>query len=86
EVRDDDIRVTTVVQGTAVGAGAGASDFAWDPEHAQAAFELWSERGLLAEVMGRYEGQSVDDIGNVHVFIVTRPRAQRLDTIHVRSF
>ena len=86
EVRDDDIRVTTVVQGTAVGAGAGASDFAWDPEHTQTAFELWSERGLLTEVMGRYEGQSVDDIGNVHVFIVTRPRTQKLDRVHVRSF
>ncbi len=86
EVRDDDIRVTTVVQGTAAGAGVGTSDFAWDPEHAQAAYEMWNERGLLAEVIGRYEGQSVDDIGNVHVFIATRPRAQRLDTVHVRSF
>ena len=86
EVRDDDIRVTTVVQGTAVGAGMGASDFSWDPQHAEAALAIWTERGLIAESMGRYEGQSVDDIGNVHVFIVTRPRAQRLDTIHVRSF
>jgi NAD(P)-dependent dehydrogenase (short-subunit alcohol dehydrogenase family) len=86
EVRDDDIRVTTVVQGTAAGAGGGATDFAWDPEHTTAAHALWTERGLLSEVMGRYGGQSVDDIGEVHVFIVTRPREQRLDTIHVRSF
>lgn len=86
EVRDDDIRVTTVVQGTAQGAGMGATDFDWDPEHAQAAMALWTERGLLTETLGRHSGQSVDDIGNVHVFIVTRPRAQRLDTIHVRSF
>ncbi len=86
EVRDDDIRVTTVVQGTAAGAGMGATDFDWDPEHAQAAYALWTERGLLTETLGRHAGQSVDDIGNVHVFIVTRPRAQRLDTIHVRSF
>ena len=86
ELRDDDIRVTTVVQGTAAGAGAGTSDFAWDPEHAQSAYDLWAERGLLAETIGRYEGQSVDDIGTVHVFIVTPPRAQRLDTVHVRSF
>jgi hypothetical protein len=41
---------------------------------------------LLTEVIGRYGGQSVDDVGEVHVFIVTRPREQRLDTIHVRSF
>ena len=85
-MRDDDIRVTTVVQGTAEGAGMGATDFDWDPEHAQTAYALWTERGLLAETLGRHSGQSVDDIGNVHVFIVTRPRAQRLDTIHVRSF
>ena len=86
EVRDDDIRVTTVVQGTAAGAGGGATDFAWDPEHSAAAHALWTERGLLGEVLGRYSGQSVDDIGDVHVFIVTRPREQRLDTVHVRSF
>jgi NAD(P)-dependent dehydrogenase (short-subunit alcohol dehydrogenase family) len=86
EVRDDDIRVTTVVQGTAAGAGGGATDFAWDPTHAAAAHALWTERGLLGEVLGRYSGQSVDDIGDVHVFIVTRPREQRLDTVHVRSF
>ena len=86
EVRDDDIRVTTVVQGTAAGAGGGATDYAWDPGHSAAAYALWTERGLLNEVLGRYSGQSVDDIGDVHVFIVTRPREQRLDTVHVRSF
>jgi NAD(P)-dependent dehydrogenase (short-subunit alcohol dehydrogenase family) len=86
EVRDDDIRVTTVVQGTAAGAGGGATDYAWDPGHTAAAHALWTERGLLGEVLGRYNGQSVDDIGDVHVFIVTRPREQRLDVVHVRSF
>ncbi len=86
EVRDDDIRVTTVVQGTAAGAGLGATDYAWDPDHAAAAYALWDERGLLTEVMGRTSGQTVDDIGDVHVFIVSRPREQRLDTVHVRSF
>jgi hypothetical protein len=40
----------------------------------------------LNEVLGRTSGQTVDDIGDVHVFIVTRPREQRLDTVHVRSF
>src|SRR5580700_9211262 len=80
EVRDDDIRVTTVVQGTAAGAGGGATDYAWDPDHSAAAYALWTERGLLGEVLGRYSGQSVDAIGDIHVFIVTRPREQRLDT------
>lgn len=47
---------------------------------------MWTERGLLAEVGGRHGGQHVEAIGDVHVFIVTRPRSQRLDVVHVRSF
>lgn len=86
ELRDDDIRVTTVVQGTAAGAGGGSADWAWDPDHAAAAYTMWTERGLLAEVGGRHGGQDVEAIGDVHIFIVTRPRSQRLDVIHVRSF
>jgi NAD(P)-dependent dehydrogenase (short-subunit alcohol dehydrogenase family) len=86
EVRDDDIRVTTVVQGTAAGAGGGATGWAWDPDHTAAAMALWGERGLLSQVLGRYGGQDIEDIGAVHVFIVTRPRTQKLDKVHVRSF
>jgi NAD(P)-dependent dehydrogenase (short-subunit alcohol dehydrogenase family) len=86
ELRDDDIRVTTVVQGTAQGAGGGATDWAWDPEHTESALQLWQERGLLGEVHGRHGGQDVDAIGDVHVFIVTRPRSQKLDTVWCRSF
>lgn len=86
ELRDEDIRVTTVVQGTAAGAGGGSPDWAWDPGHAEAAYALWTERGLLAEVGGRHGGQSVEAVGDVHIFIVTRPRSQRLDVVHVRSF
>jgi len=86
ELRDDDIRVTTVVQGTAAGVGNGATDWSWDPEHAAAAIKLWTERGLLAQVLGRHGGQDVDAIGDVHVFIVTRPRTQKLDTVYCRSF
>lgn len=86
ELARDDIRVTTVVQGTAREAGMGSADWQWDPEHAQAAVELWQEMGLMSTVLGRYGGQDVDDIGDVHVFIVTRPRAQKLDTVFCRSF
>jgi meso-butanediol dehydrogenase / (S,S)-butanediol dehydrogenase / diacetyl reductase len=86
ELRDEDIRVTTVVQGTAEGAGGGSTDWAWEPEHTEAAIALWTERGLLTEVQGRYGGQSVEAIGDVHIFIVTRPRTQKLDTIYCRSF
>lgn len=85
EVDQDDIRVTTVVQGAAANAGGGTSDWSWDPERRDAAFELWASRGLLAATRGRHGGQDVDDIGDVHVFIVTRPRTQRLDVVHCRS-
>lgn len=86
ELRDDDIRVTTVVQGTAEGAGGASTDWAWDPVHAASAMTLWSELGLLSQVQGRYGGQHVEAIGDVHVFIVTRPRTQKLDTVYCRSF
>jgi hypothetical protein len=48
--------------------------------------ELWGSLGLLSEVYGRNGGQDVDAIGDVHVFIVTRPRTQKLDTVYCRSF
>src|SRR5262245_39128037 len=86
EVRDEDIRVTTLVQGTAAGPGGGTTDFQWEPEQAIAASELWMKKGYLDRVGGHAGGQNVDDIGDVHVFIVTRPRTQKLDTVYCRSF
>lgn len=86
ELLDEDIRVTTVVQGTASGAGNGSTDWAWDPDHLNTAYQLWERRGLLATVQGRYGGQDVEAIADVHLFIVTRPRTQKLDTVYCRSF
>jgi NAD(P)-dependent dehydrogenase (short-subunit alcohol dehydrogenase family) len=86
ELRDEDIRVTTVVQGTASGTGGGSTDWEWDPGHAAEAMELWGKLGLLNRVVGRAGGQAVADVADVHLFIVTRPRAQKLDTVHCRSF
>lgn len=86
EVRDDDIRVTTVVQGTIDAGGNSATDWEWDPDHLAAAMQLWGERGLLHTVYGRHGGQEADAIGDVHLFIVTRPRSQKLDKVHCRSF
>jgi NAD(P)-dependent dehydrogenase (short-subunit alcohol dehydrogenase family) len=87
EVQDEDIRVTVVVQGVALD-GDGSTDWAWEPEHAMAAGQLWTERGYLARVQGREAspGQSVDDVADVHLYVVTRPRGQKLDTVHVRSY
>ncbi len=92
EVQDDDIRVTVLVQGTAhdddAGAAVGSTDWSWDPDRAVQATQLWSERGYLAKVQGRAgsPGQSVDAIADVHVYVVTRPRGQKLDALHVRSY
>ena len=86
EVREDDIRVTTVIQGGANGAGNGSTDWEWDPEHGAAAIDLWTKSGLLSEALGRNGGQEVQAIGDVHVFIVTRPRTQKMDTVYCRSF
>lgn len=86
ELVDDDIRVTTLVQGTAAGTGAGSTDWQWDPDHAAEATEMWQRKGYLARVIGHSGGQTVEDIGDVHVFIVTRPRTQKLDTVYCRSF
>jgi NAD(P)-dependent dehydrogenase (short-subunit alcohol dehydrogenase family) len=86
EVNDDDIRITLVIQGIAH-EGEGSTDWAREPERAAKAFELWKERGYIARV-DRPEGllvQSTDEVAEVHLFAVTRPRRQKLDTIHVRS-
>jgi NAD(P)-dependent dehydrogenase (short-subunit alcohol dehydrogenase family) len=86
EVNDDDIRITLVIQGIAH-EGEGSTDWARDPVRAAKAFELWTERGYIARV-DRPEDllvQSTDEVAEVHLFVVTRPRRQKLDTIHVRS-
>ena len=86
EVRDDDIRVTTVIQGGTNGAGTGSTDWEWDPEHGAAAIDLWTKSGLMSQAFGRNGGQEVTAVGDVHVFIVTRPRNQKMDTVYCRSF
>ncbi len=86
EVRDDDIRVTTVIQGGANGVGGGSTDWEWDPEHGAAAMDLWTKTGLISQAYGRNGGQEVAAVGDVHVFVVTRPRTQKMDTVYCRSF
>lgn len=86
EVVSDDIRVTTVIQGATREGGGGSADWEWHPDAAQAAVELWERLGLLNIAQGQRGGQGVDDIGEVHLFIVTRPRTQKMDTVFCRSF
>ena len=86
EVRSANIRVTTLIQGRASGPGEGSTDWAWDPEKGEAAMRLWTEMGLMHEVDGQSGLQDADAVGEVHLFIVTRPRSQRLDRVWCRSF
>jgi NAD(P)-dependent dehydrogenase (short-subunit alcohol dehydrogenase family) len=87
ELPDDDIRVTTLVQGVAAGEGGGSTDWSWEPDKAAASMVLWEQRGYLARVTGGPAGgQSAEEVADVHVYIVTRPRGQKLDTVHVRAY
>jgi NAD(P)-dependent dehydrogenase (short-subunit alcohol dehydrogenase family) len=86
EVADDGIRVTTLVQGTAVGAGGGSTGWAWDADRTMEAIQLWNDLGLMQNAQGKLGGQAVDAVADVHLYIVTRPRTQKLDKVHVRSF
>ena len=87
--RDDDIRATTVIEGgTSVPTPPVADrlDWEWDTEHGAAAIDLWTKTGLISQALGRYGGQEVSAVGDVHVFVVTRPRTQKMDTVYCRSF
>lgn len=86
ELAVDDIRVTTFVQGTAQGAGGGTADWAWDPDHGTEALRVWTEAGLIGEAFGRHGGQDVAAVADVQLYIVTRPRSQKLDRVQCRSF
>jgi NAD(P)-dependent dehydrogenase (short-subunit alcohol dehydrogenase family) len=86
EVEPDGIRVTTLIQGAALGEGGGSVGWAWDPQHAEAAFKVWSDGGFLSRIQGTHGGQSVEQIADVHVFLVTRPRGQKLEVLRVRSY
>lgn len=82
EVKQDGIRVTTFIQGRTGESSFGA---AWDPQTALDTRAMWEREGFMARVAGN----TVQDpawIAQVMLFVVTRPRAQMLDTIHVRSF
>jgi len=82
----EEIRVTTVVQGVAMGEGGGSTGWAWDPQYAQVAYERWNEDGVLRRISGVHGGQHADHVADVHLFLVTRPRGQKLDVVRVRSY
>jgi NAD(P)-dependent dehydrogenase (short-subunit alcohol dehydrogenase family) len=86
EYEKEEIRVTTLIQGVAAGEGGGSLGWEWDPVHSEAAFQRWTEDGILQRISGKHGTQQVEDVAEVHLFIVTRPRGQKLDVIRVRAY
>ena len=86
EYEKEEIRVTSLIQGVALGEGGGTLDWGPDPEFAMAGFDRLQQEGTYQRVMGLHGGQNVDQVAEVHAFVVTRPRGQKLDVIRVRSY
>jgi NAD(P)-dependent dehydrogenase (short-subunit alcohol dehydrogenase family) len=84
EVEPEGVRVSTVVQGASFGEGGGSTGWEWDPQHTETAMKIWGEGGWLTRVAK--STQTVEQIADVHVFLVTRPRGQKLEVVHVRSY
>jgi NAD(P)-dependent dehydrogenase (short-subunit alcohol dehydrogenase family) len=84
EVERAGIRVTTLIQGASSGEGGGSTGWSWDPRHAETAMKLWQEGGWLTRVSK--QAQTVEQIADVHVYLVTRPPGQKLEVVHVRSY
>lgn len=84
--RREEIRVTTLIQGVASGEGGGSTGWEWDPQHAVTATERWTQDGLMQKISGVHGGQDVDHVADVHVYIVTRPRGQKLEVLRSRSY
>jgi NAD(P)-dependent dehydrogenase (short-subunit alcohol dehydrogenase family) len=86
EFEKEDIRVSTVVQGVALGEGGGPIDWEMNPEHSMYVWQRLQEEGTIRRVMGKHGGQKVENVAEVHLFIVTRPRGQKLDVVRSRSY
>jgi NAD(P)-dependent dehydrogenase (short-subunit alcohol dehydrogenase family) len=85
EYEKEEIRVSTVVQGVALGEGGGPID--WEYDHGTT--DVWQrlqDEGTIRRVMGKHGGQKVEHVAEVHLFIVTRPPGQKLDVVRSRSY
>ncbi|MBL7502263.1 SDR family oxidoreductase [Frankia sp. CNm7] len=86
EFEKEEIRVTTLIQGVALGEGGGSTDWQDSGEHTQLVWPRLQAEGTINRVIGKHGGMTVESVADVHVFIVTRPRGQKLDVIRVRSY
>jgi len=86
EFEKEEIRTTTVIQGVALGEGGGVTD--WDQEHHDVG-DVWGrlvQEGTINRIIGKHGPMNVDDVATCHLFIVTRPRGQKLDVVRVRAY
>jgi NAD(P)-dependent dehydrogenase (short-subunit alcohol dehydrogenase family) len=86
EFEKEEIRVTTLVQGVALGEGGGATDWDMFPDESMGVWQRLEQEGTINRVMGKHGGQKVEDVAAVHLFIVTRPPGQKLDVVRSRSY
>jgi NAD(P)-dependent dehydrogenase (short-subunit alcohol dehydrogenase family) len=86
EFEKEEIRVTTIVQGVALGEGGGPTDWDMNLEDAGHVWQRLVEEGTIRRVMGLHGGQTVESVAEVHLFVVTRPRGQKLDVVRARSY
>ena len=80
ELKADGIRVTRYTSGSIAGTSFGDN---FDPEDTMAAYPEWVESGYLTRVSG--PPMDAAWMADAMVFVITRPRGQMIDTIHVRS-
>lgn len=86
EYEKEEIRTTTLIQGVALGEGGGSTGWDHNPEYTTVMWPRLQAEGTIQRVMGKHGGQSVESVAEVHLFIVTRPRGQKLDVVRVRSY
>jgi NAD(P)-dependent dehydrogenase (short-subunit alcohol dehydrogenase family) len=85
EFEKEEIRTTTLIQGVALGEGGGPIEWS-NLEHSEIVWPRLVEEGTIRRVMGKHGGQDVNHVAEVHLFIVTRPRGQKLDVVRARSY
>lgn len=86
EFEKEEIRVSTVVQGVALGEGGGPIEWDHGPNDGTDVWKRLVDEGTIRRTMGLHGGQKVDDVAEVHLFIVTRPPGQKLDVVRSRSY
>ncbi|MDO8389860.1 MAG: SDR family oxidoreductase [Actinomycetota bacterium] len=81
ELRADKIRVSNYVAGSIGGTDFGVN---FTPEGVEAALPEWLDSGYMTRVAG--PGMDPEWMADAMVFVLTRPKGQMIDYVHVRSF